>query len=171
MLRQKYRLELDAGLRDAFALLLIVIAEQRWAQEEAPGGAPPVGTRYAWRRGNRLRSGQVLECLRPVVLTLSEALLDPPCHLQLRLRFRCEPCTAGTMLQLEASCALNGAAMLRRRYWADELARYWDGLFRGLGRAIACQGEDEIACNGQNTGSSSITTVNATSVSGTPRRR
>jgi hypothetical protein len=171
VLRQKFRAELAIGLRDAFGLMLQALAEQRWANAQEPGLAvtPRVDLRYTWRRGNRLRSGRIVECLRPVALTLSEVLLDPPSHVQLRLRYRLEPSNRGAILQHEAGYALNGAAALRKRYWTAEVQRYWEALLRVLELTARDQvSQDYTLCKGQNTGSSSITIVNTTSVRGTP---
>ena len=66
-----------------------------------------------------LRRGKVLECLRPVKLTLEETLLDRPCRVQLRLKWRVEPLETSSCVLLEASYTLNGAASLRRRHWDE----------------------------------------------------
>ena len=171
MLRQRFRAEFCLGLMECFTLLLRSAGRNRWADGSSDGGAalPDVGTRYLWQRGNRLRSGRVVECLRPVVLTLSEVLLDPPYQVQLRLRCRLEPALRGCVMQLDASYALNGAACLKKRHWQTEIRHYCNHLLCTLERAAQeRQVLDQSMRSGQNIGNSSITAVNTTSVSGTP---
>ena len=166
MQRQRFRAELALGLRDSFTLLLSTAATDRWAAEP-PLGAPLVGQRYVSRCGGRLRSGSVVECIRPVALTLAESLLDPPCHVRLRLRYRLEPAEQGTLVQLEVAQSFNAAASLRKRYWIADIGRECAGL---LARLEAAAREDQGArgCSGQKIGSNSMTVVNTISVSGRP---
>lgn len=169
MQRQKFRAELVLGLRDAFALLMEAAAEQRWAVRSPIDAlrCPVVGLRYVSRQGSRLRSGHIAECIRPVALTLAESLLDPPCHVQLRLRYRLEPAENGTLLQLDVGQAMNAAATMRKRYWVAEIGRECAELLSKLAHAtLASQGT--AGCKGQKMGSSSMTVANTTNVSGRP---
>jgi hypothetical protein len=167
--RLKFRAELVVGLRDAFVLLLGATAEQRWADAAKLDGGhrPTVGVHYLWRAGSRLRSGHIVECIRPVALTLAEVWLDPPSHVQLRLRYRLTPAPQGTLLQLDVGPTLNAAACLRRRYWTAEIARECAALLAALART-ANDAQGTTACNGQNIGSSNMTVTKTTSVSGRP---
>lgn len=171
MLRQRFRAELGLGLMESFVLLLRSAACNRWADERlgSASGAPEVGTRYLWRCGNLLRSGRVVECLRPVALTLSEVLLDPPYQVQLRLRCRLEPAALGCVLQLDASYQMNGAACLKKRHWHAEIRHHCDYLLQSLEAAARERAaHDESVRRGQKIGSNSMTAANTTNVSGTP---
>ncbi|HLF12083.1 MAG TPA: hypothetical protein VJA26_12790, partial [Gammaproteobacteria bacterium] len=81
----------------------------------APSALPKAGSSYAQQRG------KVLECLRPVSMTLQETLFDPPCCVKLRLHWRLEPVETGSFVLLDARYSLNGAASLRRRHWGERI--------------------------------------------------
>jgi hypothetical protein len=84
-----------------------------------------------------LRRGKVLECLRPVKLTLEETLLDRPCRVQLRLKWRLEPLETSLCVLLEASYTLNGAAALRRRHWDQRIDGHCTRMLGALRPQIA----------------------------------
>ncbi len=156
-----------------FASLIRALARHRWAESLDYGDAlpiPGVGCRYANRRDNVLRLGRVLECLRPVSLTLYETLLDAPCRVRLELRWRLEPTEHGCLLRLRVRYELNGAAQFRRRHWNGRIhahcTRMLDFVRAAVRRAHESQGEAGV--NGQSTGSSSMATTKTTAVSGTP---
>ena len=91
MLRQRHEATLAAPMTKVFSALVQMLARSRWASDERLAGAgrlPRVGQTYVQRRGSVIRRGRVVECLRPVVLTLYESLFDPPCRVRLRLRWR-----------------------------------------------------------------------------------
>ena len=96
MQRQRHETRLDAPITSVFSALIDVVARGRWGAArivlDAPQPRP--GCEYAQQRRTVLRRGKVLECLRPVKLTLEETLLDRPCRVQLRLTWRLEPVTA-----------------------------------------------------------------------------
>lgn len=123
MQKQRHEIELRCGLTAAFAALVGVVAKGRWG-----GGAialdspqPQPGCRYSQQRGQVLRHGKVVACLKPVSMTLKETLLDPPCCVELRLHWRLEPTDAGACVVLDARYSLNGAAALRRRHWYERI--------------------------------------------------
>lgn len=119
MPRQRHETRLEAPITSVFSALIDVVARGRWGAArivlDAPQPRP--GCEYAQQRRTVLRRGKVLECLRPVKLTLDETLLDRPCRVQLRLKWRLEPLETSSCVLLEASYTLNGAAALRRRHW------------------------------------------------------
>ncbi len=84
-----------------------------------------------------LRRGKVLECLRPVTLTLEETLLDRPCRVKLRLKWRLEPLETSSCVLLEASYTLNGAASLRRRHWDERIHGHCTRMLGALRPQIA----------------------------------
>jgi len=123
MPRQRHETRLDAPITSVFSALIDVVARGRWGAArivlDAPQPRP--GCEYAQQRRTVLRRGKVLECLRPVKLTLEETLLDRPCRVQLRLKWRLEPLETSSCVLLEASYTLNGAASLRRRHWDERI--------------------------------------------------
>lgn len=125
MQKQRHEIELGCTLTVAFAALLGVVAKGRWAAPglglEAAQPQPQPGCRYSQQRGQVLRRGKVLACLKPVSMTLKETLLDPPCCVELRLHWRLEPTDLGACVVLDARYSLNGAAALRRRHWYERI--------------------------------------------------
>jgi len=123
MPRQRHETRLEAPITSVFSALIDVVARGRWGAArivlDAPQPRP--GCEYAQQRRTVLRRGKVLECLRPVKLTLEETLLDRPCRVQLRLKWRLEPLETTSCVLLEASYTLNGAASLRRRHWDERI--------------------------------------------------
>src|SRR5690606_18157621 len=84
----------DCAMTTLFAAAVLAAARGRWdtqALAERGVPVPSAGCAYARARGTVLRRGRVVEVLRPVGLTLQESLLDPPCCVRLRLRWRLEP--------------------------------------------------------------------------------
>src|SRR5690606_16985980 len=107
-----------------FAASIIAAARGRWGQHAAPDQPVPLpssGCLYVQMRGSVLRRGKVVEVLRPVALTLQETLLDPPCCVRLKLRWRLEPLDDGSLARLDARYTLNGAATLRARHWRGRI--------------------------------------------------
>jgi len=136
--KQRHELTLACAMTDTFAALVDVVAKGRWGGAALVFGTmqPRAGCEYAQQRGKVLRRGRVLECLRPVSMTLLETLLDPPCCVKLRFHWRLEPVEAGSFLLLDARYSLNGAAALRGRHWRhridDHCARMLDALEKHL---------------------------------------
>ena len=98
MQRQRFEARHAAPITDVFTALAAMLARSRWASDRLlgePDALPRVGQLYVQRRGGVVRRGRVVECLRPVILTLHESLLDPPCRVRLRLRWRLEPIDDG----------------------------------------------------------------------------
>jgi hypothetical protein len=117
--RQRHEARLEEPITNVFAALVDVVARGRWGAARIVLDAPQprAGCLYAQQRGTVFRRGKVLECLRPVSMTLQETLFDPPCHVKLRLHWRLEPLEAGACVLLDARYSLNGAALLRRKHW------------------------------------------------------
>lgn len=157
-----------------FTSLIRALARHRWAEtpgyDDAPS-LPRVGCRYANRRGSVLRLGRVLECLRPVSLTLYETLFDRPCRVRLELRWRLEPTADGCLLRLRVRYRLNGAALLRRRHWNGRIHAHCKRMLGFVGAAVAHARDapqGEAGASGQSTGNSSMAVTNTTAVSGRP---
>lgn len=136
MLRQRYELRMGCTLAHAFSALLDVVARGRWGSAAIVLGTiqPRVGMTYAQQRRTVFRRGRVTECLRPVALTLTETLLDPPCCVQLRLHWRLEPGDAGAIVLLEARFSLNAAATLRRRRWRNNIRGHCERMLAAIER-------------------------------------
>src|SRR5690606_20974403 len=123
-------------------------------------------------RGTVLRRGRVVEVLRPVGLTLQESLLDPPCCVRLRLRWRLEPLEEGSLARLDARYTLNGAATLRARHWRARIEQHCERLLAEMRthEARLSQAQDS-ASSCQSTGNVSITSANRITVNGKPSFR
>jgi hypothetical protein len=139
MPRQRHETRLEAPITSVFSALIDVVARGRWGTSrivlDAPQPRP--GCEYAAQRRTVLRRGKVLECLRPVKLTLEETLLDRPCRVQLRLKWRLEPLETSSCVLLEASYTLNGAALLRRRHWDERIHGHCTRMLGALRPQIA----------------------------------
>ena len=90
MPRQRHEARLEVPITNVFAALVDVAARGRWGTGQLVLDAPQprAGCIYAQQRGTVFRRGKVLECLRPVSMTLQETLFDPPCYVKLRLHWR-----------------------------------------------------------------------------------
>jgi hypothetical protein len=123
MPKQRHEARLELPLTSVFAALIDVVARGRWGAAAIVSGTmqPRAGCQYAQQRGKVFRRGKVLECLRPVSLTLQETLLDPPCCVTLRLHWRLEPVENGSCVLLDARYSLNGAASLRSKHWHERI--------------------------------------------------
>jgi hypothetical protein len=139
MPRQRHETRLEAPITSVFSALIDVAARGRWGAArivlDAPQPRP--GCEYAQQRRSVLRRGRVLECLRPVKLTLEETLLDRPCRVQLRLKWRLEPLETSSCVLLEASYSLNGAASFRRRHWDERIHGHCTRMLGALRPQIA----------------------------------
>ena len=173
MPKQCHEAEFAEPMTLVFTSLIRALARRHWAESAGLDDAlplPRVGCRYANRRGSVLRLGRVLECLRPVSVTLYETLFDRPCRVRLALRWRLEPTAEGCLLRLRVRYQLNGAASLRRRHWNGQIHAHCKrmlGFVRAAVReAHAAQGE--AGASGQSTGNSSMAVANTTAVSGRP---
>jgi len=137
--RQRHETRLDAPITHVFAALIDVVARGRWgaAQIVLNTHPPRPGCEYAQQRRTVFRRGKVLECLRPVKLTLEETLVDRPCRVKLRLQWRLEPLESGSCVLLEARYSLSGAAILRRRHWYERIHGHCARMLGALGPQIA----------------------------------
>jgi len=139
MPKQRHETRLEAPITSVFSALIDVVARGRWGAArivlDAPQPRP--GCEYAQQRRTVFRRGKVLECLRPVKLTLEETLLDRPCRVQLRLKWRLEPLETSSCVLLEASYTLNGAASFRRRHWDERIHGHCTRMLGALRPQIA----------------------------------
>ena len=121
-MRQRHEAQFACSLTQVFSALVEIVAIGRWGGPMLGSSAlPKAGSAYVQQRGKVLRRGKVLECLRPVSITLQETLFDPPCCVKLRLHWRLEPLESGSFVLLDARYSLNGAASLRRRHWSERI--------------------------------------------------
>jgi hypothetical protein len=159
-----------------FSALIAAVAYGRWANAlDAAQAAPPsVGCSYVQQRGKVLRRGKVLECLRPVAVTLEETLLDPPCCVKLRLRWRLEPIDSGSFARLDARYSLNGAASLRARHWSRRIRAHCTRMLSAVQTHVERMSADQrigAGVRGHSTGSSDIATTKMIKLNGKPSRR
>lgn len=132
MPRQRHEAQFPESMAEVFGALIAELARHRWAEGarlDAGPRMPRVGSRYVNERGAVLRRGRVLECRKPVALTLYETLYDTPCRVRLRLRWRVEPLESGSLLRLELNYELNAAASLRRWHWHGRLDAHCGRMF------------------------------------------
>ena len=173
MFHQRHEARYATPITTVFASLLDVLARRRWAAEswfDHANPRPPVGRRYVYGNGTLVRRGRVVECLRPVLLTLYESLTDSPCRVRLRLRWRLEPLDTGTLVLLDARYELNGPAYLNRRHWREQIHGHCGRLLTALRGRLADEdaGQGVAADSGQKIGSSTMTVTNTTAVNGKP---
>ena len=171
MLRQRHEAQVERPMTETFAALVNVVGRGRWTRQlllDPADALPRHGTCYEQQRGSVLRRGRVVECIRPVSITLHETLLDPPCRVELKLRWRLEPVESGSLLRLEASFELNGAASFRKRHWNGRIRAHCGRMIAALKASLAGEAGQESRVSGQKTGNSSIAATNVTSVSGSP---
>lgn len=173
MFHQRHEARYAMPITTVFASVLQVLARRRWAAEpwfDVDDPRPPVGGRYVYRSGALLRRGRVVECLKPVLLTLYESLIDSPCRVRLRLRWRLEPLDGGTSVLLDARYELNGPAYLNRRHWREQIHGHCGRLLTAVQARLvdARDAQGATAVGGQKTGKSTMTVINTTSVNGRP---
>lgn len=139
MRKQRHEARFDLPLTQVFTAMLDVVARGRWGAAVIVVGTvqPRAGCQYAQQRGKVFRRGRVLECLRPVSMTLQETLVDPPCCVKLRLHWRLEPLESGSCVLLDARYSLNGAATLRRRHWHERIHGHCARMVAAVGRHAA----------------------------------
>ena len=158
-----------------FAASILAAARGRWDTATVLDRGLPVpsqGCAYARTRGTVLRRGTVVEVLRPVGLTLKETLLDPPCCVSLRLRWRLEPLEEGSLVRLEARYTLNGAATLRARHWRGRIDLHCERLLAAMRTHVARLSEaQDSGTSGHSTGSTAITSTKSSTVNGKPTFR
>jgi len=172
VLRQRHEVTLAAPITDVFSALLRMLARSRWDREKwltEPNALPRVGQIYVQRRGSVIRRGRVVECLRPVLMTLYESLFDAPCRVRLRLRWRLEPLQDGSCVLLDVGYELNGPAYLNRRHWRREIHSHCGKLMKALEATLT---EDTARAygdeSGQKIGNKTIARTNTTAVNGNP---
>jgi hypothetical protein len=138
--KQRHEARIECAITPVFAALVEVVGKHRWnGSVLAPAVLPRAGSDYVRQRGKVLRRGKVLECLRPVSITLQETLFDPPCCVRLRLHWRLEPLETGACVLLDARFSLNGAASLRRKHWNERIHGHCARMLTALAARVAAQ--------------------------------
>ncbi|HEX9878304.1 MAG TPA: hypothetical protein VGC50_16825 [Gammaproteobacteria bacterium] len=172
MPRQRHEARHDDPITVVFSALVRALGRHRWADELATENAaelPVIGRSYVHRNGTVVRHGRVVECARPVSLTLYESLFDPPCRVRLRYRWRLEPLDSATLVLLDARYELNRPAYLNRKHWHAQIDAHCGRLFLALGANLADLARQGAAgVNGQRSGSSNMTVMKTTTVNGKP---
>jgi hypothetical protein len=129
--RLQLRATYAANLCEVFAALCLTLAFRRWTLLEE---LPQAGLHYRYQANSVLRTGRVVDVIRPCGLTLDEVLHDPPCRVHLFLRWRIEPLGSGsTAVRLNARYGLNHAAALRFVHWDRRLRLHFGHQFRFIG--------------------------------------
>jgi len=149
MVRQK-QLHASVGgtAGTVFAALGMTLAFRRWGAgvSVAEGPFPARGCRYRHGFGSVVRAGRIVEVLPPVAVTLTEVLMDPPCRVGLKLRWRIEPGYPSSVVRLNARIRLNHAAWLRRRHWDRRLEHHFRRQLDYLAKHVALLGKHNTAC-------------------------
>ncbi len=176
MARQHHEARLRAPMRETFEALVGVLAKGRWAAEyllEPGGPLPKAGLRYEQQRPTVLRRGRVVECLPPVSITLVETLLDPPCCVRLRLRWRLEPGECFSLVLLDASFDLKGGAALRRGHWNERIRGHCGRMLKAVEAAVTAEARQRAASgtSGHSQGSTIMTAAKISPASGKPTLR
>ena len=125
----------EAAAGDLFVALAQTLAFRRWGlivDDGEPRAVPARGCHYSRQAGSALRTGRVVEIIRPVAITLKEVLDDPPCRVGLNIRWRIEPLDPGCRIRLHVEYRLNRAAMLRPRHWERRLRDHFNRQFKFL---------------------------------------
>lgn len=170
MFRERHEASYPQPVTAVFAALLEVLARRRWAAEtwfDPTDRRPIVGRDYVSRNGPVVRRGRIVECLKPVLLTLHESLFDPPCRVKLRLRWRLEPTDGVTSVLLDTRYELNRPAYLNRTRWRAEIDGHCARIL-GAVRLLLVEEEAQGAVSGQRMGSKSMTVTNTIAVNGRP---
>jgi hypothetical protein len=143
MLRLQHVKRYDLDSVALFNALVRALAKRRWGPQsmgdESP--LPDHGCRYEWQTQTARRSGRVLELRKPLLITLDEMLDDPPCQVQLRLRWRIDSVVDYCQLRLDLRYRLNAAATVRRRHWKRRLRRHCQRMFDFVEAEIQKNGE------------------------------
>lgn len=173
MFHQRHEARYAMPITAVFGSVVQVLGKRRWANEpwfDGDNSRPPVGRRYAYRNGALVRRGRVVECSRPVLLTLYESLIDSPCRVRLRLRSRLEPLDSGTSVLLDARYELNGPAYLNRRHWREQIHGHCCRLLLAVQAKTldAHAGQGVATVSGQKIGRSTMTVTKTMSVNGKP---
>ena len=126
-------------VNELYLALGLTLAFRRWNRAIDPETEPipGAGCRYRFRVGSVLRSGRIVEKIRPLGVTLHEVLLDSPCRVVVTMRWRIEPVPSGCVVRLGVTYRLNQAAALRARHWDRRLTRHFRNQFTHLGRNLA----------------------------------
>jgi hypothetical protein len=130
--KQRFDEFYEAAAGELFTALAQTLSFRRWgllAGDCDARGIPERGCRYRRQAGSALRTGRVVEVIRPVAITLKEVLDDPPCRVGLILRWRIEPLDTGCRIRLCAEYRLNRAAMLRPWHWERRLRKHFGSQF------------------------------------------
>lgn len=141
MARQRHETVYPESITLVFSALIRTLALRRWG---TTAGAvldepPRRGCRYTNQTSTALRSGRVLEVIRPVSITLYETLDDPPCRVRLEQRWRLHPTDDGSLLRLDLRFRLNHAATLMGTHWDRRLARHCERMFEFVRRNLDWQ--------------------------------
>ena len=172
MPQQRHEARFGASMTTVFSALVRVAARGRWGSASWFDGSAPSprpGCQYVTRRGAFTRRGRVIECLRPLALSLYESLSDPPCRVRLRLRWRLEPLQIGSLVLLDARYELNVPAYLNRRHWRARILKHCVHSLGALEAEIGAQlDQGLVGESGQRTGSNTMTVMNTTTVNGRP---
>jgi hypothetical protein len=174
MLRQRHEARSAGPLTAVFGALTEAVGEQRWGggRGDLPTERPRVGLCYTWHRDSLLRRGRIVEYLRPVVLTLNETLIDAPCRVRLRLRWRLEPFEGGAAIRLDVRYELNGPAYWSKRRWREQIRSHCVRTLARIDTKLKAAPEFQgKASSGQRKGNSSMTVTNTTIVNGRPTLR
>ena len=173
MLTQYHETKLAEPIAAVFATLLRALARGRWnstADDAEFIALPRTGFQYSSRRNGRLRSGAVVECLRPVSIVILETLQRSPSFVRVRQCWRVQPLPSDTRLSCDLRASLNRAANLHRRNWEARFEREITRLLDTVRAELEASHAHGVSSGtiGQKSGSVSIVSANKSSVNGKP---
>lgn len=173
----------EQSMAEVFAMLAAELGARRWLSAEQGASEiklPRTGLRFGYRQAQRLYSGQVLECLRPVSFVLVERYAGPASRIIARQHWQLEPLDQRTRLRGTLRLEANRFARLQLRFWT----RHFAGRLRHTCTSVQLRlnpaspqrkftngGLPHSGSIGQNSGSASIVSANTSSVKGSPIRR
>lgn len=169
-----FRIEVQyqQSMAAVFTALVTELGAQRWLPEEVPARAavlPRAGLRFGYRQGQRLYSGQVLECLRPVSVVIVEQYQGPAGSIIARQRWRIEALDQATRLRGMLRLETNRFARLQQRFWHAHFSSRIRRTCTRVQRMLAISARAAYSgVTGQNSGSNSIVSANTSTVSGRP---
>jgi len=174
MLEHRIETKFKEPIAIVFNALISVLAERCWdtvlSVEVAPV-MPKSGLKYAGRHGQLVRSGEVLECIRPVSIVLLESAHRSAATATVRKRWRIEPLESESLLHGEVKVALNRFANFNRRFWLRYICSDCQSVCAAVQSKLRSQNRKNsghIGTAGQSTGRTSIVSANISSVNGKP---
>lgn len=173
MLELRVEARYQQSMAAVFAALLGELGQDRWLTSAMYDAAvvPRTGLRFGYRQAQRLYSGQVLECLRPVSIVFAESYRGPAGSISARQRWRVMPLDSATRLSGELRIETNRFARLQLRFWSAHFKSRARRTCARVAASLDASGPPHNDSIGHSNGSVSIVSTKTTSVKGRPTFR